>query len=84
MPGVCCIMRFVAQNHQANAMQASACALAMLSECGKYDVGKGEEAVALRLHCGMGRWVVLGTATLLRKTTEKVSCYTTTVVSVGV
>lgn len=37
-------------------MQASQCALAMLSECGEYDVGKGEEAVALRLHCGMGRW----------------------------
>lgn len=47
------------QNQQANAMQASACALSMLSECGKYDVGKGEEAVALRLHCGMGRWVLL-------------------------
>ena len=40
---------------QANAMQGAACALAMLSECGEYDVGKGEEAVALRLHCGMGR-----------------------------
>lgn len=36
-------------------MQGSACALAMLSECGEYDVGKGEKAVALRLHCGMGR-----------------------------
>lgn len=42
---------------QANAMQASECAMAMLSECGKYDVGKGEEAVSLRLHCGMGRCV---------------------------
>lgn len=36
-------------------MQGAACALAMLNECGEYDVGKGEEAVALRLHCGMGR-----------------------------
>ncbi|CAM9676786.1 unnamed protein product, partial [Ascophyllum nodosum] len=35
-------------------MQASVCALVMLSECGKYDVGRGEEAVPLRLHCGMG------------------------------
>ncbi|CAN0418259.1 unnamed protein product [Ascophyllum nodosum] len=39
---------------RANAMQASMCALVMLSECGKYDVGRGEEAVSLRLHCGMG------------------------------
>ena len=40
---------------QAHAMQASVCALVMLSACGKYDVGRGEEAVPLRLHCGMGR-----------------------------
>lgn len=37
-------------------MQAAECAMAMLSECGKYDVGRGEEAVSLRLHCGIGRW----------------------------
>eukprot|EP00903_Cladosiphon_okamuranus_P010662 g10080.t1 len=45
---------------QANAMQGAACALAMLSECGEYDVGKGEEAVALRLHCGMGSGEMYG------------------------
>jgi hypothetical protein len=28
---------------QANAVQAAACALVMLSECGEYDVGKGPE-----------------------------------------
>ncbi|CAM9169930.1 unnamed protein product, partial [Scytosiphon promiscuus] len=44
----------------ANAMQGAACALAMLNECGEYDVGKGEEAVALRLHCGMGSGQMYG------------------------
>ncbi|KAG5182449.1 nucleotide cyclase, partial [Tribonema minus] len=39
---------------QANAMQAAECALVMLRECGEYDVGKGQEAVSLRLHCGIG------------------------------
>jgi hypothetical protein len=31
---------------QANAVQAAACALVMLSECGEYDVGKGPEVIA--------------------------------------
>ncbi|CAM9651384.1 unnamed protein product, partial [Heterosigma akashiwo] len=39
---------------QANAYLAGLCALAMLTECGEYDVGKGKQAVSLRLHCGMG------------------------------
>jgi len=39
---------------QANAFLAGLCALAMLRECGEYDVGKGRTAVSLRLHCGMG------------------------------
>jgi hypothetical protein len=34
---------------QANAVQAAACALVMLSECGEYDVGKGPEVNAAYL-----------------------------------
>ncbi|CAM9364214.1 unnamed protein product, partial [Chrysoparadoxa australica] len=45
---------------QANAIMAAKCSLVMLQECGKYDVGKGSEAVSLRLHCGIGYGTLYG------------------------
>ncbi len=38
----------------ANAVQATKCALAMLRDCGKYNDGRGNSSVSLRLHCGIG------------------------------
>ena len=38
----------------ATVLMASLCALKLVSECGKYDSGEGQNAVSLRLHCGVG------------------------------
>ncbi len=38
----------------ANAVQATKCALAMLRDCDKYNDGRGNSSVSLRLHCGIG------------------------------
>ncbi len=44
----------------ANAVQAAKCALVMLQDCGKYNDGRGNRSVSLRLHCGIGAGPMYG------------------------
>ena len=42
----------------ATALMASLCALQLLKDCAEYDRGEGQNAVSLKLHCGIGSGLV--------------------------